>query len=74
MQSQWMLINNLFAKDGNAMGLQKLVDSCNKPTKNNGGSSVGGFGISNLERFLQEVKCEAHSQPCRSEAKKILVL
>jgi hypothetical protein len=33
-----------------------------EPTKKNSRSLVGDFGISNLEGFPQDVKCEAHSQ------------
>ncbi len=36
--------------------------AANKPTKNNSRSLVGDFRNSNLEGFLWEVKCEAHSQ------------
>jgi hypothetical protein len=34
----------------------------NGPTKNNSRSLAGDFEILNLEGFLREVKCEAHSQ------------
>jgi hypothetical protein len=33
MQSQSTLTNKNFRKDGNAIGLQKLVDSCNQANK-----------------------------------------
>jgi hypothetical protein len=62
MQSQSTLTNRKIKKDGNAIGLQRLVNSCKQANKNNSRSLVGDFRISNLEGFPQKVKCEACSQ------------
>jgi hypothetical protein len=51
MQSQWMLSNKNFVKDGNAIGSQRLINSSKQANKKQGEECGGGLWNFIFERF-----------------------
>jgi hypothetical protein len=59
---EWWVGINISGRMVMQLDCKGLSIAANKPTKNNSRRSAGNFRISNLDDFLQKVKCEACSQ------------